>query len=146
YGKAPNDRMAACPIEKQSRSRHRSLPARQPTTEGPTPAPKQARASFWSFCRGLVQVDLPAGLLELLGLLGHGRADFGAGQSVVGALGGVAHFLADLHRAEFRPAHGAETRDLGAFGWQGLVVIELRGLRIECQGELVAPAELEPRL
>ena len=37
-------------------------------------------------------------------------------------------------------------RHLGAFRRQGLVVIELRGFRIERQRELVAPAEFEPRL
>ena len=37
-------------------------------------------------------------------------------------------------------------RHLGAVRRQGLVVIKLRGFRIERQGELVAPAEFEARL
>src|SRR6185437_4626163 len=43
----------------------------------------------------------------------------------------VAHVLRDLHRAEFRPAHGAEMRHLVRLLWQGLVVIFARGVRIE---------------
>src|SRR6185312_9936060 len=67
------------------------------------------------FRRRLVQIDLAAGLFELLRFFGHRGANLGGAQRVaevriVLALGGVAHFLADLHRAEFRPTHGAEMR------------------------------------
>src|SRR5205807_737660 len=55
----------------------------------------------------------------------------------------VADLLADLHRAEFRPAHRAEMGELGALGRQGLVVELLRRLGVEREVELVAPAELE---
>ena len=58
----------------------------------------------------------------------------------------VAHVLGDLHRAELRPAHRAEVRDLGASLRQRLVVVLARGLRIEREVELVLPAELEARL
>src|SRR3546814_4151322 len=50
----------------------------------------------------------------------------------------LAHFLADLHRAEFGAAHAAEMRGLGALGRQGLVVILLRRVGVERQVELVA--------
>src|ERR1700761_7773524 len=53
---------------------------------------------------GLVKINLATRLLELFRLLGHGGADFGRAHGVVLALGGVAHFLADLHGTEFRPA------------------------------------------
>ncbi len=55
----------------------------------------------------------------------------------------VAHFLRDLHRAEFGAAHRAEVRGLGAFGGERLVVILLGGVGVERQVELVAPAEVE---
>src|SRR5918912_963547 len=51
-------------------------------------------------------IELTAFLRELLRLLVHR----------------VAHFLRDLHRAEVRPAHGAEVRGLRAFRGQGCVV------------------------
>src|SRR3546814_13591382 len=57
----------------------------------------------------------------------------------------LAHFLADLHRTEFRAAHAAEMRGLGAFGGERLVVVLLRGVGVERQVELVAPAEFEAR-
>lgn len=57
----------------------------------------------------------------------------------------IAHVLRDLHAAEFRPAHAAEMRGLGAFGREGLVVILLGRLGIEAEVELVPPAELEAR-
>lgn len=56
------------------------------------------------------------------------------------------HFLADLHRAEFRAAHAAEMCGFGAFGGEGLVVVLLGGVGVERQVELVAPAEFEARL
>ena len=55
------------------------------------------------------------------------------------------NLLTDLHRAEFRAAHAAEMRGLGAFRGQGLVVILLRRVGVERQVELVAPAEFEAR-
>src|SRR3546814_2524105 len=48
----------------------------------------------------------------------------------------LAHFLADLHRTEFRAAHAAEMRGLGAFGGERLVVVLLRGVGVERQVEL----------
>ena len=59
--------------------------------------------------------------------------------------GEVPHLLRDLHRTEFRPAHRAEMRGLGAFRGERLVVVLLRGVGIEAEVELVAPAELETR-
>src|SRR5205085_7448396 len=38
---------------------------------------------------------------------------------------------ADLHRAEFGPAHRAEVRGLGTFGGEGLVVERLGGLGVQ---------------
>src|SRR5580658_387108 len=58
-------------------------------------------------------------------------------------LGDIPDLLGDLHRAEFRPAHRAEMRDLGTFGRERLVVELLGGSRVEGQIELVAPAEFE---
>ena len=89
-----------------------------------------------SFRRGvrataLVGIDFRALLQELLRLLGHA------------APGILADLLRNLHRAEFRAAHRAEMRELGAVRRQGLVVELLRGFRVERQVELVAPAELE---
>src|ERR1043165_1071326 len=75
-------------------------------------------------------IKLAAFLRELLRLLVHG----------------LAHLLRDLHRAEVRPAHGAEMRRLGPLGRQRGVVKLLRRLRIERQVELILPAELEARL
>src|ERR1043165_1031473 len=69
-------------------------------------------------------IELTALLHELLRLLVHG----------------VAHLLRDLHRAEVRPAHGAEVRRLRSLGRQRSVVELLRGLRIEGEVELILPA------
>jgi len=55
----------------------------------------------------------------------------------------IAHFLRDLHAAEFRAAHAAEMCGLGAFGGERLVVILLGGVGVEREVELVAPAEFE---
>ena len=57
----------------------------------------------------------------------------------------VAHLLRNFHRAEFGAAHAAEMRRLGAFGGERLVVVLLRGVGVERQVELVAPAEFEAR-
>src|ERR1044071_4664828 len=75
-------------------------------------------------------IELASLLGELLRLLVHG----------------VAHVLRDLHRAEVRPAHGAEMRRLRPLGRQRRVMELLRRLRIEREVELVLPAELEARL
>ena len=55
----------------------------------------------------------------------------------------IPHLLRDLHAAEFRAAHAAEMRGLGAFGGERLVVILLGGVGVEREVELVAPAEFE---
>src|SRR5271169_1394526 len=57
----------------------------------------------------------------------------------------IAHVLRDLHRAEFRPAHGAEVRHLVRLLGQRLVVEFARGFGVEPQVELVLPAEVEAR-
>src|SRR5712691_11793262 len=91
-------------------------------------------------------VDLAAALPELLRLLLeplHERCGL-LGDAVAGGV--VAHVLGDLHRAEVRPAHGAEVGELGALGRQRLVVELARGLRVEREVELVLPAELEAGL
>src|SRR5205823_331133 len=54
--------------------------------------------------------------------------------------------LRDLHRAEVRPAHGAEVGELRPVRGQGLVVELARRLGVEREVELVLPAELEARL
>src|SRR5947209_2339631 len=43
----------------------------------------------------------------------------------------IAHVLRDLHRAEFRAAHGAEVRDLVGVLGQRLVVVFARGLGVQ---------------
>ena len=67
--------------------------------------------------------------------LGTRRA---GGDKAVDALvllaGEGADFLADLHRAEFGPAHRAEMRGLGAFRRERLVVILLGGIGIQRRG------------
>ena len=70
-----------------------------------------------------VDVDLAAHVHELPAHLVHAllRFDHGGGARV--GLGGVvAHVLRDLHRAEFRPAHRTEVRDLVRVLRQRLVV------------------------
>src|SRR4029434_6689956 len=57
----------------------------------------------------------------------------------------VADFLGDLHRAEVRPAHRTEVRQLRTLLRQRFVVILTRHFRIEREIELVLPAKLEPR-
>src|SRR5471032_2019208 len=58
-------------------------------------------------------VQLTAFLLEPLCLLGQalGHVHIHRFNALVGGV--LTHFLGDLHRAEFRPAHRAEVRDLG---------------------------------
>src|SRR5471032_3376761 len=91
-------------------------------------------------------VQLTAFLLEPLCLLGQalGHVHIHRFNALVGGV--LTHFLGDLHRAEFRPAHRAEVRDLGRVFRQGFVVIRARGVRVQAEVELVFPAELEPRL
>lgn len=48
-----------------------------------------------------------------------------------------------FHAAQFRPAHRAEVGDPGAFGRQGFVMIFERCFRVEREGALVSPAEIE---
>ena len=60
--------------------------------------------------------------------------------------GEVAHVLADLHRAEVRPAHGAEVGLLGGMLGQRFVVELACLVGVEAEVELVFPAELEARL
>ena len=45
-------------------------------------------------------------------------------------IGIVTHFLADLHGAELRPAHGAEVRHLGGILRQGFIVVFTGGIRV----------------
>ena len=80
-------------------------------------------------------VDLASAGAKLLGFRRHAVPSF------IG--GGLADFLRDLDRAEFRLAHGAEVRELGALGRERLVVEALCRLRVKQKVELVAPAELE---
>ena len=77
-------------------------------------------------------------------LLGLFRRDE-AGAVLILQLRKLPHLLADLHRAEFRAAHAAEMRRLGALGGERLVVVLLGGVGVEAQVELVAPAEFEAR-
>src|SRR6266851_5657156 len=57
-------------------------------------------------------VDLAAGGHELSRLLLHSQLDGDVSAHAVG-FGVVTNVLADAHRAELRPAHGAEVRRLG---------------------------------
>ena len=94
-------------------------------------------------------IKLAPRFLKQLAHLGHALFGFLGGDKVFGGLvllcRKFAHFLADLHRAEFRAAHAAEMCGLGAFGGERLVVILLRRVGVERQVELVAPAEFEAR-
>ena len=58
----------------------------------------------------------------------------------------LADVVADLHRAEFRAAHGTEMRGLVGLFRQGRVVVFAGGFGVEAEVELVFPAELEPGL
>src|SRR5690349_7843119 len=49
--------------------------------------------------------------------------------------------VGNAHRAEFRAAHRAEARVLVALFRKRLVVLRLRGLRVERQAELLVPVE-----
>src|SRR5579875_2949960 len=80
-----------------------------------------------SFCRR--EVDLAAFLAELLAHLRH--PSFGGQERLRARIllrREVPHLLGDLHAAEFRSAHRAEMRRLGALRRQGLVVILLGGV------------------
>ena len=94
-------------------------------------------------------IKLAPRLLKQLAHLGHALLGLFRVELVLGGLVLLgrehAHFLADLHRAEFRAAHAAEMRGLGALRRERLVVILLRRIGVERQVELVAPAEFEAR-
>ena len=94
-------------------------------------------------------IKLAPRLFEQLAHLGQALLGFLHRDEVFGGLvllgRELADFLADLHRTEFRAAHAAEMRGLGAFGGQGLVVVLFRRVGVERQVELVAPAEFEAR-
>lgn len=94
-------------------------------------------------------IKLAPRFLKQLAHLGHALLGFFSREEVFGGLvllrRKLAYFLADLHRAEFRAAHAAEMRGLGALGGERLVVILLRRVGVERQVELVAPAEFEAR-
>src|SRR5262245_25405753 len=80
-------------------------------------------------------VDLAAGTLELGGLVAKalGQRHGLGGHALPGRV--VADLLRDLHRAELRPAHRAEVRELGPVGRQRLVVELACGLGIEREVE-----------
>src|SRR5262245_55734885 len=101
------------------------IAARRPSWR-PRRTRTQAVRSAWQVLRKLVDslagfafgvdVELPARLFELGAHLGH------AACHVILRAGGVSHFLADLHAAEFGAAHGAEMRGLVRFlGERGVV-------------------------
>jgi len=74
----------------------------------------------------------------------HGRASRTLPTFRHAAFGVLAHVLRDLHRAEMRPAHRAEVRDLGAVRRQRFVV-EFARVVDRGEVELIFPAEFEPR-
>ena len=94
------------------------------------------------------QIQLAPRLFEQLAHLGHALLGFLGGEEVFGGLvllrRKLAHFLADLHRAEFGAAHAAEMRGLGAFRRQGLVVILLGGVGVERPVSLSRRRECAP--
>ena len=61
-------------------------------------------------------IEFAPRLLKQLAHLGHALLGFLGRDEILGGLvllrRKLAHFLADLHRAEFRPAHAAEMRGL----------------------------------
>ena len=65
-------------------------------------------------------IQFASRFLKQLAHLGHAFFGFLDRDEVLGGLillgRKLAHFLADLHRAELGPAHAAEMRGLGAFG------------------------------
>src|SRR5580704_8637646 len=106
-------------------------------------ASNNASGMYPSPPRRFRHIDFRAVLAEFRRLLRHGSADFLATQRVVAPARVIAHLLANLHGAEFRPAHRAEMRDLRAVRGQRLVVEGFRRLRVHGERELVAPAEFE---
>ena len=78
----------------------------------------------------LAQINLPALLAKLRRLLRH--AGFGLGDHIGCPRRAklVADLARDLHRAEFRSAHGAEMGDLVGVLGQGLVVEIAGGFRV----------------
>jgi hypothetical protein len=90
-------------------------------------------------------IKLTAFLLEPLGLFAH-TFNYRHIHRVDLLVGGVlTHFLGNFHRAELRPAHGAEMRDLGRVLWQRFIVVGAGGVRVKPEVELVFPAKLEAR-
>ncbi len=80
-------------------------------------------------------IQFPPGLIKDLAHLCHAclgvlRCDEGVAPLILQP-GEFAHFLADLHAAELRPAHAAEMRGFGALCRQRLVVILLRRVGVE---------------
>ena len=73
-----------------------------------------------------VEVNLAAHIFELLGHLIHALKRFDGlerGFFIIGQpVRVIAHILRDFHRAEFRPAHGAEMGDLMRVFGQGLIM------------------------
>src|SRR5450830_1787726 len=108
-------------------------------------APDKALKSAYNLGSDLL-VELAAFLLEPLRLFGQALGHFHIYRidALVGRV--FTHFLGDFHRAELRPAHRTEMRDLGRVLRQGFVVIRARGVRVEAEVELVFPTELETRL
>src|SRR5450830_1290389 len=108
-------------------------------------APDKALKSAYNLGSDLL-VELAAFLLEPLRLFGQALGHFHIYRidALVGRV--FTHFLGDFHRAELRPAHRTEMRDLGRVLRQGFVVIRACGVRVEAEVELVFPTELEARL
>ena len=73
-----------------------------------------------------VEVNLAAHVFKLLGHLVHAFEGFDGIEGLFLIIGKpvrvIAHILRDFHRAEFRPAHGAEMGDLMRVFGQGLIM------------------------
>ena len=92
-------------------------------------------------------VQLPPGLVVQFAHLRHPRLGFLGGNErlrrriLLGRK--IAHFLRDLHRAEFGPAHRTEMRGLGAFRRQGLIVVLLRRVKSNIRDGKDSPRRLD---
>src|SRR5450830_1760697 len=95
-------------------------------------APDKALKSAYNLGSDLL-VELAAFLLEPLRLFGQALGHFHIYRidALVGRV--FTHFLGDFHRAELRPAHRTEMRDLGRVLRQGFVVIRACGIRVEAR-------------